>query len=181
MNDGEFSDNVVPFPRGQFEKASNEREALLDELPVRTDQTLRACFHREHGTKVSEGARTVKCRGCDVDLDPIEVLSWLARDRENLVWQGRRLRNERDYLEQEVEKLKRDERNAKARIRRARTAREDEAALIAAASVASGVGGYRPWDECSEAQQSIVIERVRQVVEAYHGALRPLAARDEVA
>lgn len=173
-----FDENVVPFPRGQFERMQNEREAALEELPVRTKREARTCWHRQHGTFVAESARAVTCRGCGAALDPIEVLAWIAHDRENLVHAGRCLRSERDYLEQEVEKLKRQERNAKARIRRARSRREDAAALEAAVSVGVRIDSYRPWEELNNAQRAVVIERVRLMVEAYHGAFTAEAESD---
>lgn len=174
----EFEAAVIPFPRGQFERMQNEREAALEELPVRTRHESRECWHRQHGSFVSEGARTVTCRGCGVALDPIEVLAQIARNREGLVHAGQRLRRERDYLTREVEELKRQERNAKSRIRTARKRRDDREALISAAEqfrsdagVSMGIGGYRGWDDLNDGQREVVLGYVRQIVEAYAGAL----------
>jgi hypothetical protein len=86
-----FEDNLVPFPRGQFEKRQNEREAAFDEEPVRIERGVRTCNHDR--STVNEQARTLTCRDCGVALDPIYVLSRLA--------------------------LKRQEKNTKARLRNA--------------------------------------------------------------
>lgn len=173
----ELGDNVVPFPKGQFERDQNQRIAALDDLPVRTAHVVGACFHNQHGAWINEGARTVTCRGCDVALDPIEVIAWLARDRENLVLRGRSLRREVDDLTIRVDDLKRAEKNAKSRIRKARLRRDDRDALIAAASVRNEfgvgipIGGYRPWENLSDPQRSVVLEKVELIIEAYAGAL----------
>lgn len=169
---------IIPFPRGQLERLHNQREAAFEDLPVRTKHAPRTCWHRERGAYVDEAARKVSCRGCGVDLDPIEVLSWIARDRESLVRRDQALRRERDYLEREVERLKRAERNAKARIRTARKRRGDRHALEAAAEqfrseagVHLGIGGYCGWDRLNDGQREVVLGYVRQIVEAYAGAL----------
>jgi chromosome segregation ATPase len=112
-----FEDNLVPFPRGQFEKRQNEREAAFDEEPVRIERGVRTCNHDR--STVNEQARTLTCRDCGVALDPIYVLSRLALNREHLISRGRRLRDEVDHLQERADDLKRQEKNTKARLRNA--------------------------------------------------------------
>lgn len=148
----------------------NEREAALDELPVRTERDKPSdCDHRR--TWVNEAARTLTCRDCDCAVDPISTLAQLARNREFYVTQARWLRNDLDRVRRELTDLERQERNAKARIRNARKRRDDEHALIAAATAGVAVGGYRPWEQLNDEQRRVVLEKVRTVVEAYAGAL----------
>lgn len=108
---------VIPFPLGQFERAANERESELDQLAVRTKRDPQPCEHQ--ASFVDEQARRVTCRACGVELDPVHVLAKLAGSREYLVRQGRSLRHEAASLQATVDRLKRDERNAKARLRNA--------------------------------------------------------------
>lgn len=172
---------VVPFPRRQFE--GNSREAAHEELPVRTRRGLdrkKVCDHNRHGSWVDERARTVTCRGCGIPLDPIAVLTSFARSRESLIDRGRALRQEVDHLTDRVARLKRDETNAKSRIRTARRRRGDRDAIVAAAqakyrsdgrTVSIAIGGYRPWEELSKPQREVVVGYVERIVEEYLGAL----------
>jgi hypothetical protein len=170
---------VVPFPRGQFERERNRRQATMDELPVRSAPFGRSCDHRRAGVTVDEQARTVRCRGCQVEMDPIAVLGSLAHQRENLVHAGFRLRDEVESLSTRVERLRKDETNVKARIRAAKKrAPDDRHALEAAAQARRHpdgapirVGGYRPWDELGEGQRQVVLVYISRIVDAYFGAL----------
>jgi hypothetical protein len=180
-SDDGWNQNVVPFPRGQFERGHNERDAALEELPVRSKHTALTCHHRQHGSFVDEGARVVTCRGCGVVLDPIEVLAWLARDREWLVNQGRGLRNERDHLQRQVDELKRQERNAKSRIRRARGRRDDQEPLEqAAVKLAEFVRYPERWDRMNEYQRRELILKAQAIVEVYAAALEAPRAAEGV-
>lgn len=119
--DREMDAAVIPFPRGAFEKRHNELQAAMDdECPVRLDDRIGGCFHRQHGASISPNDRRVRCRGCKTELDPIDVLTWLAGNRERLVRRGFSLRREVEWLEDRVAELKRDERNTKNRLDRAR-------------------------------------------------------------
>lgn len=163
---------VILFPKGQFEKGMNERESALDELPVRRRREGRACrHHEEHGVFVSTSSRLVTCRGCEVVLDPIEVLDWIAGLRENLVNRGLSLRREADYLQEKVTELERVERNARARIKAARKRRADGDALRVAARALAERAERRNWDEMGEGQQDAAVKRIEMVIEEYVGAL----------
>lgn len=114
----DYDAEIIPFPKGQFERAHNERESALDEEPVRIERgSKKHCYH--HRSMVNEYDRTLICRDCEAPLDPIHVLARLASSRESLILRGRSLRLEVDGLAASVEKLKRDEKNTKARLRNA--------------------------------------------------------------
>lgn len=179
MSDDDYDANVVPFPRGQFERSQNARDATLDELAIRTQREPRSCAHTR--SWVDEAARKLKCRDCEVDLDPIDVLATLACRREQLVHHGMRLRSEVEHLSERVEELKREERNAKSRIRNARRSRDDADALRAAAQAGVSIDGYRQWAELSEPQRGVVLDKVRRVIEAYIEAYERPDAEAEIA
>jgi hypothetical protein len=132
----DYDADVIPFPRGQFEKRRNERESLLDERPVRAKRgSLRACHHDQ--SVVDEAARTVLCRACGVALDPVAVLARIAHNREGLVHRGMMLRAEAEHLQKRVDDLGRKEKNLKARLRRAEhpALKEARQTLVAAEKV----------------------------------------------
>jgi len=164
---------VVPLPSARA--GVHDENRLDDELTVRQERTFSPCSHRR--SSVDSNARIVRCRDCKAQLDPVDVLARLARDREAEVRAAQHTRRELEYLQREVSKLKREEANAKARIRRARSRRDDRAALeVAARAVPGGVGGHRPWESLSGPQREVVLERVRVCVEAYYGAVEEGAA-----
>lgn len=176
--DEEMGAEVIPLPSADpVNRMNNEREDALDALPVRTKQEHGACKHR--GTWVSESARTLMCRKCGVPVDPIDALVRLARNREFYANQARWLRGDVERLSREVDELKRQERNAKSRIRSARRRRGDRDALIAAATAGVAINGYRRWEDLGPEQREVVLEKVRLIVEAYAGAFEQLG--EEVA
>jgi hypothetical protein len=173
VSEDDWMADVVQLPSADpLVRARNEREAELEELPVRTAPHTRSCPHRR--TYVSREARTLKCRDCGVDVDPIETLAELASGHEHLMRSRRYLRGEIDRQREQLDRLKRDERNAKSRIRGARRRRDDRGALIEAAKAAGAIGGYRGWSELSDPQREAVLEKMRAIVEAYAGALAEL-------
>lgn len=110
---------VVELPVGrQFDR--NRDKAEMDELaPVQVSPSpARACSHR--GAYISIRARRVYCRSCEAELDPYDVLDEIARNREFMVSTAQRMRYEIDGLRKQIDKLERLERNAKARVKRAR-------------------------------------------------------------
>jgi len=74
------------------------------------------CLHR--ATEVCGEERIVTCKTCGATLDPIEVLVMMAGYRERLMFENKHARDQRDRVRAELEELKRDVRNTKARIRR---------------------------------------------------------------
>lgn len=169
-------DNIIPFPRGQFEVAQNKRESLFDEEPIRSKRDGRSCWHSQHGVWVDSGTRKVTCRGCGTEMDPIDALAWLASQREQLLSRGLNLRREADDLYVRVEDLKRQERNAKSRIRSARKRGVNDEAIRRALEMSKvRIGGYQPWAELSEPQREVTMEKARLLIEAFFGALDEIA------
>ena len=66
--------------------------------------------------------RTITCKRCGLALDPFELVLDRARNGENIVTEIKSLYAKRDALREAVAKLEREEKNAKARLRAARTA-----------------------------------------------------------
>jgi chromosome segregation ATPase len=162
---------IIPLPSAQpLARTRNQQEARLETLTVRpADWRPRTCAHER--SVVSQRARTLQCRDCGVDLDPIDVLSRLANQRERELRDAMHVRRELDYLRAELERLRREERNAKSRIRTARRRRDDRHALEAAAAAGVRVDSYREWDQLNDGQREGVLQTVRTIVEAYAGAL----------
>lgn len=163
----EHDDNVVPFPRGQFEKARNEHESALDVLPVRVDRGTKLRCQHERST-VNEADRTVTCRDCDAVLDPIHVLARLAGNREYLVNHGRMLRREATYLQTRVDDLERQEKNLKARLRRAEhpALKEARLALGEAEKVLWDVQAKIAFDPTLRDRTTAAWSRIRRAAEA---------------
>jgi len=168
--------DVIPLPRA-LGYAQNEVEAKLDELPVRLSEKPRACDHR--GSVVDASARTLTCRSCGVALDPIDVLSKLARSRESLVSQGVFLRRQVDSLRETVATLERAERNAKARIRNARRRRGDEWAVEVACMAIYDGQHYQRWEALPESLRESRRREFRPGLEAYAAALDEPAREEE--
>lgn len=174
--DNEHDAEVIPFPRGQFERTANERESRLDTLPVRPEHRSKSkCDHAR--SWVNEADRTVECRDCGVALDPIRVLAKLADRREWLVRDGMMLRNEATHLRTLVEKLKRDEKNAKARLRNAEhpATKEARLAMGEAEKVLWDARGKLAFDPTLEARCSAAWSRLRRAAEA----LKPARVLDK--
>ncbi|EOO9631389.1 hypothetical protein ED728_RS24655, partial [Escherichia coli] len=66
--------------------------------------------------------RTITCNRCGLALEPFEFILDRARNGENIVSEIKSLYAKRDALREAVAKLEREEKNAKARLRAARTA-----------------------------------------------------------
>jgi hypothetical protein len=182
VNDDEDDDlaEVIRLPRA-FGRDRNALEAKLDELPVRTkerDYSKPApCKHR--ASVVDEQARTVECRRCGAELDPIVVLAQLAKHRETLVRQGSMLQHQVDSLLETARKLERAERNAKARIRSARKRAPDDGAVEAAARAVFEARAAIPWSSLDPRRQAEERARVLPALEAY-ASYEPDASAVEV-
>lgn len=121
MIDDELAE-VIPLPRAtEHARDTHEDERDLDAMGATTKRWEPAmCSHRKHAAQVSQQERRIYCGGCGVELDPYDVLDRMARDNEGLVGTRRRLRREIGHLSERVERLEKDERNAKSRARNAR-------------------------------------------------------------
>jgi hypothetical protein len=116
-------DNVVPF-QAPPAPANRDPVPVLDRnkyAPV-IDLTSRrsyACIHTQ-GREVDEQARKIICTGCKAELDPYKCLQDIALDWENrnLIW--KQLCDDIARAKTSLESLKREEANARARIRRLR-------------------------------------------------------------
>lgn len=90
-------------------------------------------------TEVCETDRTFQCLTCGAYIDPFEYLLSCALDARHVVKEIKELRFHRDKLRESVANLEREEKNAKARLRTARTSiifAENDLKNVEAASVA---------------------------------------------
>ncbi|EDX6130936.1 hypothetical protein CER61_002472 [Salmonella enterica] len=110
------SDNVI-----QLVQPKSEEEGLLNVVITdRKSGEQKCCQHIR--TTISEVNRTIICNRCGLALDPFELVLDRARNGENIVSEIKSLYARRDALRESVAKLEREEKNAKARLRAARTA-----------------------------------------------------------
>nr|EDZ9938210.1 hypothetical protein [Salmonella enterica subsp. enterica serovar Nessziona] len=110
------SDNVI-----QLLQPKSEEEGLLNVVITdRKSGEQKCCQHIR--TTISEVNRTITCKRCGLALDPFELVLDRARNGENIVSEIKSLYARRDALRESVAKLEREEKNAKARLRAARTA-----------------------------------------------------------
>lgn len=168
-DDRDELDNVIPMPRRTVER--NKVENHLEELPVRAaGWKSQACRH--DGSVVDGDARTLTCRVCEVPLDPIDVLAKLARHREQEIQSAHRWRRETDSLMETVARLRREETNAKSRIRTAHkrlgAIPAEAAAIEAAAEAMVNARRYgQSWDDLGEGQRDEARKLARAAVEGY--------------
>ncbi|NUH56511.1 hypothetical protein HUK76_22950 [Citrobacter portucalensis] len=109
-------DNVITLVQPKSEEERLLNVVVTDRKNVRQEH----CKHRE--TKISEANRTLVCLQCDSVLDPFDLILERARNAENIVFEIKRLYAKREELRKSVANLEREEKNAKARLRAARTA-----------------------------------------------------------
>lgn len=88
-----------------------------DDPPLVRRPRDRRCSHNQR-FEVSETTRRVYCGDCDQEVDAIDVLLNLARRRERLVHAAKSAKAEARRVEARLEDLKREERNARARLAR---------------------------------------------------------------
>lgn len=159
---------------------NRERNADAEELEAlavtKAPWSPGTCRHRN--SIVDPDARTLRCKRCGVDLDPIEVLDDVARFLAEDVLTRQLLTKQIEKLRGELTELQRLERNAKSRLAaaRRRALGLDIEAVLAAARSAEGIGGYRRWEDLSEPQREVVAQRTSRVIEAYCGALEERVA-----
>lgn len=104
--------------------------AKLVALPTGDERESRPAIRRQRDRKrvtcrhrtllVDEDRERVTCEDCNLEVGPMQALGILSRDFDYQQWAVDDLRKEHARLLKEVEELKREERNVKARLRRAR-------------------------------------------------------------
>jgi hypothetical protein len=106
--------------RDAFQYDRNRRQSELEEnAPVRREDSLgRDCRHVR--STIDFGNRRIRCRDCNAELDPYQVLDDLARARESQIRTAQRYRAEIEHTRARLAKLEQQERNAKSRLKRAR-------------------------------------------------------------
>jgi hypothetical protein len=87
------------------------------DAPVRLRRPEGFCAHRH--SELDGASRRVYCRDCGVEVDPFTVLEKLANDYESFRVARDRMKADAKRASQELEGVKRELRNAKARLRRA--------------------------------------------------------------
>lgn len=86
--------------------------------PVRTIRRAKTCLH-DH-LVLDHAERTVHCEDCDANVEPFDAIAAVSRNWDVSIAHLRHLRAEIRHHTAQLEVLKRSERNAKARARRAR-------------------------------------------------------------
>ena len=76
----------------------------------------------KHALEIDEQDRTIQCSRCKVFVEPFEYILKCATDAEHVVRELEELHRRRKELRESVANLEREEKNAKARLRAARTA-----------------------------------------------------------
>ena len=127
------TDNVVTL----VQPKSDEERLLNVVVTDRKNAVQHYCKHVQ--TQVSEANRTIICLQCGLIIDPFELVLDRAKNGENIVMEIKKLYAKRDELRESVANLEREEKNAKARLRSARTGiifAENDLKNVEAASVA---------------------------------------------
>lgn len=109
------SDNVVPL----VQPKRDEVTLLNVTVSERKEYAQQRCKHR--AIEVCETDRVVRCTRCGCVIDPFEHILQMATDGEHIVTEIEQLHRRRDELRESVANLEREEKNAKARLRSART------------------------------------------------------------
>ncbi|BBW76125.1 hypothetical protein THOKLE011_24150 [Klebsiella michiganensis] len=101
------------------QRQRDEEKLLNIVVTDRKECSQRRCKHR--AVIVEEAERVLRCTQCRVVLDPFEHILAVAYDGESIVTEITKLYERRDELREAVANLEREEKNAKARLRSART------------------------------------------------------------
>lgn len=104
----------------QLVQPDNEERKLLNIVPtnIKTYQQKRC----KHVLMVNEENRTITCTNCGVVVDPFNYILERAINAEHIVTEIETLYARVKELRSNVANLEREEKNAKARLRSARTA-----------------------------------------------------------
>jgi hypothetical protein len=107
--------NIIPLIQPK-----REEEKLLNvSVTDRKEYSQQRCKHR--AIEVDEQHRIIKCLQCGCAVDPFQYVLQCAIDGESVVTEITKLHRRRDELRESVGNLEREEKNAKARLRAART------------------------------------------------------------
>lgn len=104
----------------QLVQPDNEERKLLNIVP--TNLKTYQQKHCKHTIEVSEVERTITCVRCGCVVDPFEFILERAHNGERIVTEIEALAARLKELRSNVANLEREEKNAKARLRSARTA-----------------------------------------------------------
>ncbi|EIW8608083.1 hypothetical protein [Klebsiella aerogenes] len=110
------SDNVITL----VQPKRDEEKLLNITVTDRKDYMQQRCKHR--AVEVDEQHRLIKCLQCGCAVDPFQYVLQSAIDGEAVVTEIAKLHLRRDELREAVANMEREEKNAKARLRSARTA-----------------------------------------------------------
>jgi hypothetical protein len=91
----------------------NERRKVSPGVGSRTNHKC-----RHSAFEIDERTGQVWCASCDALVEPILALIKIMNKETQMVYYDRKLHQEHDRLAESLEELKREERNAKARLRR---------------------------------------------------------------
>lgn len=97
-----------------------DADRLEHEAPYRTKEKDGRCRHYQDRYELDEDSRRAFCRDCGEEVEAFTVLLRLCREPERYMRHLRAVKRELRAREQSLEELRREERNAKARVRRAR-------------------------------------------------------------
>lgn len=112
---GDVSDNIVPL----IQPKRDEAKLLNVTVSDRKEYGQQVCKHR--AIEVCEIDRVIRCTRCGSAVDAFEHILQVANDGEHIVTEIEQLHRRRDELRESVANLEREEKNAKARLRAART------------------------------------------------------------
>ncbi|EGO8354431.1 hypothetical protein E0V34_21340 [Escherichia coli] len=110
------TDNVITL----VQPKRDEEKLLNITVTDRKNYIQQRCKHR--AVEVHEPDRVILCLQCGCAVDPFQYVLQCANDGEAVVKEIKQLHNRRDQLRESVANLEREEKNAKARLRAARTA-----------------------------------------------------------
>jgi RNase P subunit RPR2 len=94
-------------------------DKAAEEGPVRTREREHGRYCSHDKTELDDETRRVYCRHCGQEVPAFDVLRRLARDHERYIGAWRTAHAEAGRAEERLEGLRRQERNIKARVRRA--------------------------------------------------------------
>ncbi|EAT6369394.1 hypothetical protein E5458_07790 [Salmonella enterica] len=109
------NDNVINL----VQPKRDEENLLNVTVTDRKEYSQQRCKHR--AIEVDEQHRVIQCLQCGCAIDPFQYVLRCALDGEAVVKEIELLHCRRDELRESVANLDREEKNAKARLRSART------------------------------------------------------------